>query len=140
MSEANLCVQCGAPRISGLVACSYCDTAYPNAPEGIECPKCHDENAPTRTSCARCGTSFIRQCIFCGEGNLVSLPSCRRCNELFEGADERKKAREDQARQQQMIGLAATGLSALAAAAASPVGRGLLDQLVGEIKDEIKKA
>lgn len=139
MSEHSLCTHCGAPRIAGLVACSFCDTAFPNAPSGIDCPKCHDDNAPGRTSCARCGTSLVRTCIFCGEGTILTATNCGRCNEAFEGAELRKRQREDQARQQQMIGLAATGLTALASAAASPMGRGLLDQLVNEIKDEIGK-
>jgi len=140
MSEENLCSHCGAPRVAGLVACSFCDTPFPNAPAGIDCPKCHDDNAPTRTSCARCGTSFIRQCIFCGEGTLLTQPGCHRCGEAFEGAETRKKQREDALRQQQMMGLATVGISALASAANSQAGRGLLGQLMSEITEEIKKS
>lgn len=126
--------------MAGLVACTYCSAPYPGSVAGIDCPKCHDDNEPSRTSCARCGTSFVRACIFCSGVSPITLPQCRSCGELFEGAEQRKQQRADAVRQQQMMNMAATGIAALGAAAASPMGQGLFGQLMNSIKDEIDKA
>lgn len=139
MSE-TVCAHCGASFVAGLVACTFCNTPYPGARQGIDCPKCHDDNDPSRTSCVRCGTSFVRACIFCNGINPVTVPVCRSCGELFEGAEQRKQQREDAARQQQMMSMAATGIAALTSAAASPMGQNLLGSLMNEIKDEIGKS
>ncbi len=138
MSDVG-CSHCGAPRVAGLVACTFCDVPYAGAPSGIECPKCADDNEVTRTTCAGCGASLVRSCLFCQGASSVAAIACTRCGEAFEGAEARKRVRDEEARQRQMMGYAATGLTALGAAAASPLGRSLLGQLVDGIKDEIKK-
>jgi long-chain acyl-CoA synthetase len=133
------CSHCGASIVAGLVACTFCATPYAGAPPGIDCPKCHDDNHPSRVACARCGTSFMRTCLFCNGVASITHPQCVRCGELFEGAELRKQQRDDAQRQQQMIGLAASGIAAIGAVAASPMGQGLFGQLMNEIKDEIGK-
>jgi hypothetical protein len=75
----------------------------------------------------------VQSCIFCGAATSVALPGCHRCGEAFEGAHERKAQREEQQRQQQMMGLATTGISMLGQVATSPSGQGLLGQVFNEI-------
>ncbi len=140
MTEAPLCAHCGAPRTAGLVACSFCATPYAGvSASGIDCPHCHVDNDPTRQICARCGHSLLRTCVFCSRGTIFTAAACASCGEVFEGAELRKKAREEERQRQQMMGIAATGLGVLGQVAASPAGRGLLGQLMNGIKDEIGK-
>jgi len=121
---ANECETCGAAMNPGLVACSYCETAYPNAPRGIDCPACGDDNRPHLVRCATCGASLMRSCVFCGGASSIALAACVTCGEAFEGAEERKTAPEQRIEQQQMIGLAQSGLSLLGQAARAPSARG----------------
>jgi len=74
-------------------------------------------------------------CVFCAQATSIAAAQCMHCNESFEGAAERKQQRIDQQRQQQLMGLAATGLSALGSAANSPRGRGLLDEVLSDLAD-----
>lgn len=126
MSNATECATCGAATNPGLVACSYCETPYPGAPRGIDCPHCGDDNRPHLAQCATCNGSLVRGCIFCGSASSIALAGCGRCGEAFAGAEERKAAREAQQKQQQMIGLAQTGLSMLGQAAGTPSGQNVL--------------
>jgi hypothetical protein len=136
----GLCGNCGAPFTAGLAACSYCQTPFQGvAQDGVNCPHCGDRNLPTNNGCVSCGTSLVVVCIFCSSPSPLSRSTCVRCHEAFEGARERKQAREEAAKQQQVMNLASQGLSALGSAAASPTGRGLLGQLFSEIVNEVKK-
>lgn len=114
-SAATECNECGAPRTPGLIACSYCETAYPglDATSATACPRCGDKNLPSNTACSTCGTSLAVTCVFCGGTSPLSRPSCVRCGEAFAGALERKRARDAQQQQQQMIGIATQGIGAL---------------------------
>lgn len=140
MSDENACESCGAPRNPGLVACSYCEAPYPGAPRGVDCPACGDDNRPHLVACASCGASLMKSCIFCGGATSLVHPACGRCGEAFAGAEERKAAREAQQREQQMMGLAQTGLSLLGQAAGSPAGRGVLNEVWRDIvQNSVKK-
>lgn len=140
MSDGSICEHCGAPRMAGLVACTFCSTPYAGAPaQGIDCPRCHVDNDPSRQTCARCQASLLRVCVFCHQGTLYTSASCRSCGEVFEGAEQRKRARDEEQQRQQMLGLAATGLGVLGQVARSPAGQGLLGQLMNEIADEVRK-
>lgn len=126
--------------MAGLVACTFCETRYPGASaSGIDCPGCHVDNDATRETCARCGTSLLRACVFCSHGTLYTAASCRSCGEVFEGAEQRKRAREEERQRQQMMGLAAAGIGILGQVARSSTGQSLLGQLMNEITDEVRK-
>jgi hypothetical protein len=134
------CETCGAAKNPGLVACSYCETAYPNAPRGIDCPACGDDNRPHLVRCATCGGSLMRSCVFCGSATSIALAGCATCGEAFEGAEERKAGREQQLRQQQMIGLAQSGISLLGQAASAPSARGILGEVFQDlVENAVKK-
>lgn len=135
MTETEECEECGAPRVSGLVACSYCEARYRDAAQGIDCPACGDDNAVTQLACASCGVSLQRSCVFCAQASSLARPTCGHCGESFLGAAERKREREERAQQEQLMGIAATGLSALGQAANSPTGRGLLDGVFDDLVD-----
>ncbi|MEC7524979.1 MAG: hypothetical protein VYE22_34175 [Myxococcota bacterium] len=139
MTTPAECEACGAPSLTGLVACSYCDTPFPGAPAGVSCPACGDDNLPSRLRCARCNGSLQAVCLFCAQSSSVARSSCAHCGEAFEGAEARKKEREEQRRQQQLLGLAATGISALGAAAASPRGRGILGEVFEDLVESATK-
>lgn len=144
MDEGTLCSRCGAPYTAGLVACSFCSTPYAHAAAaaprgGVDCPSCHADNTPERYACARCGTSLLRECIFCRGGTTVAAAACAHCNELFEGAEQRKLEREAARQREEMMRLAATGMSVLGQVAQSPAGQGLLSSLVRELGDEFRK-
>ncbi|MCB9592018.1 MAG: hypothetical protein H6719_04735 [Sandaracinaceae bacterium] len=133
MSEPEECEECGAPRRAGLVACAYCETRYAGAPDGISCPKCGDDNLPTQVRCASCASSLMQVCVFCTQSSSIAANGCAHCGETFEGAAERKAQRAEQLRQQQLMGLAATGMSALGQAAASPTGQGILNEILRDL-------
>lgn len=138
--DSEECSTCGAPRNQGLVACSYCDAAYPGAPDGVSCPACGDDNRPHQVECATCGQTLLRGCIFCGAASSVTMPACSGCGEAFAGAAQRKSARDSQQRQQQMVSLAGQGLSVLGQVATNPSGRGLLNQVWQEVlRSSVKK-
>lgn len=130
---ASECEECGAPTNPGLVACSYCDTAYAGAPPGIDCPACGDDNRPHLTACASCAATLMRGCVFCGAASSLGHRQCTRCGEAFDGSRERKAQRDAQQKQQQMMGLAGQGLSMLGQAANSSTGRGVLHSVWQEI-------
>ena len=133
------CENCGAPATPGLVACGYCDDPLPGMGPGEPCPNCGDRNVPSNPACVSCRTSLMKACVFCGLASPIATIHCIRCGESFVGAAERKAEREQAARNQQMIGLAAQGLSVLGTAAATPTGRGFVNQLFGEIMQDIGK-
>ncbi len=127
------CEECGAPRKAGLVACSYCETRYRGAPPGLNCPKCGDDNDPSQIACATCASSLLRTCVFCEQATSIAASQCGRCGESFEGAAERKQQRIERQRQQQLMGLAASGFSAIGQAANTPRGRGFLDDVLADL-------
>lgn len=133
MSDAALCENCGAPKNPGLVACSYCEVPYPGCPQGVDCPGCGDDNRSHLVACASCGCSLVRSCIFCGSASSITFPACGRCGEAFEGAEERKKQRDEQMRQQQMMGMAQQGISMVGQAAASPMGQRIIRDVFSEL-------
>lgn len=135
MTESEECEECGAPRKPGLVACAYCDTRYAGAPDGISCPKCGDDNLPSQVRCATCATSLMQTCVFCTQASSIAAPQCGHCGETFHGAHERKQQRDEELRQQQLMNLAASGLGMLGQAAQSPTGRGILDEVLGDLAD-----
>lgn len=140
VSNGASCGTCGAPPLGGLVACSYCQTPYAGAPRGVSCPACGDDNHPHNAACARCGGSLQRGCIFCGAASSIALASCSRCGEAFAGARDRKADREAAARQQQMMGIAASGVSVLGQATNTPGGRQVLGQIWQElVSSAVKK-
>lgn len=139
MSSPTECERCGAPAISGLVACSYCDTPFPGAPEGVSCPSCGDDNVPSRLRCARCNGSLQAVCVFCAQSSSIALAACAHCREPFEGAEVRKREREERRRQEQLMGLAATGISAIGSVAASPRGRGILGEVLEDLVESATK-
>lgn len=140
MSNGVECATCGAAVDPGLVACSYCQTPYPGAPRGIDCPACGDDNRPHMVACATCNASLVRGCVFCGGAASIALASCPRCGEAFAGAEERKAAREAQQRQQQMLGIAQTGLSMLGQAAGTPAGKSALGEVWQDLlRNAVKK-
>lgn len=135
MSDGPECDVCGAPRKAGLVACPYCEGRYPGAPDGINCPKCGDDNAPHNARCATCSSSLMQICVFCAQATSIAAAVCMHCREPFEGAEARKQERLEQQRQQQLMGLAAQGLGVLGQAANSRAGRGLLDEVLSDLAD-----
>lgn len=136
MTDDGECETCGAPVKPGLVGCPYCDTRYRGAPAaGVSCPGCGDDNLPDQVRCATCATSLMQPCLFCTQSSSIAAAACGHCGETFEGASERKQQRLEQQRQQQLMGLATTGLSALGQVAASPRGRGLLDEVFADLTD-----
>ncbi|GAB4194837.1 MAG: hypothetical protein OHK0013_00480 [Sandaracinaceae bacterium] len=129
MSEPSRCDDCGAPHRAGLACCEYCDVPIPGRVLGVRCPSCFEVAVPEARSCPVCSQSFTKGCVFCGQVAFLTAPACPRCHEAFEGAEERKKARDEALRQQQMIGVAAQGVAVFGAAVATPTGRSVLGSL-----------
>ena len=77
-----------------------------------------------RFDCPRCLATLE-----CPESCRGAVISCPKCMEAFAGAADRKKAREDQQKQQQMMGIAQQGVSILGQVAGTPSGRNMLGQL-----------
>jgi hypothetical protein len=128
-----LCQSCGAPCNPGLVACSYCEAPFPGAPTGVNCPACGDDNRPHLSACATCNHSLTQSCLFCNGVSSIVISYCYHCREPFEGAEARMKQREEQARQQQMMGLASQGISTIGSVAQSPTGRAILGAVWNEL-------
>ena len=105
----------------------------------MDCPSCGADNHPTALRCGACATSLLHSCVFCGRPSALALPACGHCGEAFEGATARKAQRDEQQRRQQMMSVAATGLSALGAVATSSAGQSILGQLFDSVKDELLK-
>jgi hypothetical protein len=133
MSDVGQCKTCGAPFKDGLAECMYCDTRIEGRAGGVDCPSCGELATSDRRTCAACGASFARGCIFCGHASFITAPACTSCGEAFEGAQERKTQREAAAKQQQMMGLAAQGISMLGQAAGTPGGRDLLGSVLDAV-------
>jgi hypothetical protein len=87
------CATCGAAPVSGLAACPYCRAAYPHVQAGVRCPGCDCVNLAGRPTCAHCNGALTRACVFCMGHSFLDQPTCTRCHEPFEGADERRRAR-----------------------------------------------
>lgn len=133
MSAVDKCAECGAPLEDGLAACRHCNVVVVGRVSGIDCPACGELAVAGRSVCAACGASFFRGCLFCGASSHVTVVACGGCAEAFEGAQERKTAREEAAKQQQVMGLAQQGLSVLGQAVGTPSGRDILGGLLDAV-------
>ncbi len=136
MTDAARCTVCGAPLADGLAACTYCNVPVPGRRAGVACPACGELSTDDRMSCAACAASFTKGCVFCGQVAFVTALSCTQCSEAFEGAEARKRQREEAAKQQQMLGIAAQGVSVLGQVAGTPSGR----QVLGSLLDMVIKS
>lgn len=131
--SANLCDNCGAPYEAGLASCAFCDMPIVGRSVGVRCPECSELNTADRRSCAVCNHAFTKGCVFCGGVAFLTATACPRCNEAFQGAEQRKAQREAQAKQQQQMQIAQQGLGAVASFATSAAGQGLIQSLTGQI-------
>lgn len=119
------CENCGAPKVAGLAGCTYCNAGYPGVAAGVECPACHASNEKGRQTCAACNASLMVQCVFCNAHSMCDQPACTRCREVFAGAAERKRAREQAQK--------APGLSPMAHKS-DPSGSAILGSLADILK------
>jgi hypothetical protein len=137
---SNECPTCGAPKTVGLAACHFCKAALPDVGPAVACPKCEAMNLEKNPSCVLCNAPLSRGCLFCGAGSPLSAVSCTRCGEGFAGAEERKKQRDEQAQEQQMMHLVEEGIGVLGAAATSGgSGTGVLGVLESLVEGAVKK-
>jgi hypothetical protein len=122
-----VCNNCGAPYSAGLVACSYCKSAYTGVSGGINCPRCGNANRRENPECVSCHAPLVRPCIFCGTASSLAASACQRCGEAFAGAEERKRARDAQVQQQQTVHLVEEGFGVVSKIASNPgVSSGIL--------------
>lgn len=131
-TSGTYCENCGAPHEDGLAACAFCDMPIVGRSSGVRCPSCSELNTADRRACAECGAAFTKGCVFCGKVAFLTATACPGCNEAFAGAEQRKSAREAQAKQQQQMQLAQQGLGAIAGFASSQAGQGLIQSLTGQ--------
>lgn len=129
MSDVSRCDNCGAPHREGLACCEYCDVPIAGRVIGIRCPSCSEVSVPEARACVVCNQSFTKGCVFCGQVAFLTAPSCPRCREAFDGAEDRKRQRDEQTRQQQMMGVASQGISVLGQAIQTPTGRDVMSSL-----------
>lgn len=127
---ASRCDNCGAPHEDGLACCRYCDVPIAGRGAGAKCPGCGEIATPDRRSCAACNASFMKGCLFCGQAAFITATACPRCHEAFQGAAERKRARDEAQKQREMMGIARQGVSILGQVAGTPAGRNVLGALV----------
>jgi len=102
MSEL-LCHNCGAPAKPNEVLCDFCSApvsqqAMQNA---TRCPACSHPVLQGTMECTKC--KYVEQCLFCARVSPIGAPQCTACGEAFAGMKERKAARDDQLRRQQMV-------------------------------------
>ncbi len=138
MENTSSCSGCGAPRQAGLVACTFCDAPFGDAPSGVDCPRCHDDNLAERRRCASCGTPLFRQCSFCQTESSVRFHVCPSCQEPFEGAEARVEERAEDERRRQIAQVAMTGATAIGGAllgGAAASGGGLFGSLMGSLSN-----
>ncbi len=134
MTASGLCENCGAPYHVNLACCEYCDIPIPGRVAGIRCPSCSEVATADARVCPVCSCSFTKGCVFCGQSAFLTAAACPRCQEAFEGAEARKRQRDEEARRAQTLGLAAQGISVLGQVAGTSSGRqvlgGLLDMII----------
>lgn len=136
VTTAGLCENCGAPYRDHLACCEYCDMPIPGRVAGIRCPGCTEVATADARVCAVCSLGFTKGCVFCGQVAFLTATACPRCSEAFEGAEARKRQRDEEARRAQTMGLAAQGISVLGQVAGSPSGK----QVLGSLFDMIIKS
>ncbi|MBI2898241.1 MAG: hypothetical protein HYY06_32120 [Deltaproteobacteria bacterium] len=136
MTTTGVCENCGAPWHENLACCEYCDVPIQGRVAGIRCPSCSEVATADARACPCCQQSFTKGCVFCGQAAFLTAGSCPRCHEAFEGAEERKAQRDHEARNQQIVGLATKGMSAIGQVAGSSGSR----QVIGSLVDMIIKA
>lgn len=112
MSEIA-CEKCGAPAKPGEVLCEFCraPVSADAARSSVPCPQCRELNLHAATQCVKC--KFVEQCVFCNHVSPFSEVACGTCNEPFAGAKERKAARDEERRRQQLLqtGVAVAGVA-----------------------------
>jgi hypothetical protein len=133
----SICETCGAPHTAGLAACVFCKTPYVKGESGVTCPKCGSVNAGSNADCVSCHESLLRPCIFCGGASPLSAAECVRCHEAFAGAAERKRARDEEQRQAQVVRVVEEGLVAVQRVAEN---QGVRDGLLGAFETLIDEA
>lgn len=136
MSHEGLCENCGAPWHENLACCEYCDVPIPGRVAGVRCPGCTEVATADARACPCCQLSFTKGCVFCGAVAFLTAPACPRFREAFEGAEERKRQRDAQVKQQEIFGLAEKGLSVVGQVAGTPSGK----QMLGSLFDMIIKS
>ena len=97
------CQHCGAPEVAELVHCRYCENAYSREvlAHAIPCPRCRLACRWGQQKCARCQSWIVVSCVFCGALSPHNQAACLACREPFQGAMERKRAREQQVKHQE---------------------------------------
>jgi len=129
MTASDGCENCGAPYHISLACCQYCDVPIPGRVAGIRCPQCTEVATADARVCGVCSFAFTKGCVFCGHAAFLTAPACPGCREAFEGAEARKRQRDEAASRAQTMGLAAQGISVLGQVAGSSTGQSLLGGL-----------
>jgi hypothetical protein len=74
--------------------------------------------------------------MFCGGASVLTATACQRCGEAFAGAVERKRARDEQVKQQQTMQAVQQGIGVVGQLAQNPsvqsAVKGIFDALVEE--------
>src|SRR4051794_24002018 len=101
----NACSNCGAPPQPGLVTCIYCQQPVnaQAAENAIPCPACRKLCAWGSTQCAHCQAWVVVRCIFCDQLSPHNCSACLSCGEAFQGALERRAARDAEVNRQQTL-------------------------------------
>ncbi|MBK6695482.1 MAG: hypothetical protein IPG50_25205 [Myxococcales bacterium] len=103
--QVPTCQGCGAPQDGNRVLCVYCGGGYSEEllRTAIPCPAplCRVPNRFGLHHCARCQAWLVVACVFCGATSPWNTPACLQCGEGFQGAPERKAAREAAAQRQE---------------------------------------
>src|SRR5262245_32065913 len=126
MAERKACANCGAPKEQGYAACKFCKTPFVENPaEAIPCPNCATLNDWGAQKCVACHAWVVVQCVFCSSLTPHHLPACLNCHEVFAGAPERLRQRQESqshARNMQVVSTVGTvAVSLLGAAAGAAV-------------------
>jgi hypothetical protein len=102
--DAN-CSNCGAPVTPGLVSCAFCrePVSAEAAQNAIPCPACRKLNQWGATQCAACQAWVVVRCVFCDALSPHTSPSCLSCQEPFQGAMERKAARDAEVQREKTL-------------------------------------
>jgi hypothetical protein len=67
----------------------------------VRCPQCKHPVLEGTMQCTQC--KYVEQCLFCARVSPIGAQQCVACNEAFVGMKERKAARDEELRRQQMI-------------------------------------
>ena len=120
------CARCGAPRVPGFAACKYCKAIFETDPDrpAVPCPRCATLSEWGTQKCVACQAWIVVACVFCRALSPHNAPACLKCSEVFAGAPDRLRQRQEQASRHQTMqvvgqvgSVAATFLGAAAGAA-----------------------